>query len=148
MSLERQVKALARLPIFAAFEPEALRLIAFAGETVQFGAGEIIFRSGDESDGGFLILAGSVMLDLGHGSMDDNKIAGPGALVGEVALFTATVQPATAIARENSTVLKIRRNLIQRVLQEFPESARQAIAALSRQIEGFGKDLEKARQAF
>ena len=43
-------------------------------------------------NGGFLILTGSIILDLGHGSMEEGKIIGPGALIGEMALLTPTTQ--------------------------------------------------------
>lgn len=147
MSLESDVKALARLPIFSAFEPEALKLIAFAAEPVKFGAGDVLFRNGEVSDGGFLVLSGSIMLDLGHGTIDNGKIVGPGALIGELALLAPTVQPSTAIARENATTLKLPRSLIRRVLEEFPESARRAREAVRQEIENFGQELDKARRA-
>jgi CRP-like cAMP-binding protein len=147
MSLESDVKALARLPIFSAFEPEALKLIAFAAEPVKFGAGDVLFRNGEASEGGFLILSGSIMLDLGHGTMDNGKIIGRGALIGELALLAPTVQPSTAIARENATALKLPRSLIWRVLEEFPESARRAREAVRQEIENFGKELDKAGRA-
>lgn len=147
MSLESDVKALARLPIFSAFEPEALKLVAFAAEPVKFGAGDVLFRNGEVSDAGFLVLSGSIMLDLGHGTMDNGKIVGPGALIGELALLAPTVHPVTAIARENATTLKLPRSLIRRVLEEFPESARRAREALRQQVENFGQELDKARRA-
>lgn len=146
MSLESDVKALARLPIFSAFEPEALKLVAFAAEPVKFGAGDVLFRNGEVSDAGFLILSGSIMVDLGHGTMDNGKIVGPGALIGELALLAPTVHPSTAIARENATTLKLPRSLIRRVLEEFPESARRAREALRQQVENFGQELDKARR--
>jgi CRP-like cAMP-binding protein len=114
---------------------------------VKFGAGDVLFRNGEVSDGGFLVLSGSIMLDLGHGTMDNGKIVGPGALIGEWALLAPTVHPATAIARENATALKLLRSLIRRVLEEFPESARRAREAVRQEIEQFGQELDKARRA-
>ncbi len=87
-------------------------MVAFAAEPVKFSAGDVMVRHGENSNGGFLILTGSIILDLGHGSMEVGKIIGPGALIGEMALLTPTTEPATAIARESSTVLKIPRTLI------------------------------------
>jgi CRP-like cAMP-binding protein len=147
MSLDRQMSALARIPVFAALEPEALRLIAFAAEPVKFGAGDVVFRNGENAEGGFLVISGSIMLDPGHGSMDDGKIIGAGALIGELAMLTPTIQPATAIARENSTGLKISRSLVRRVLEAFPESAVRVRQILQRQIRDFGGELERMRQS-
>jgi CRP-like cAMP-binding protein len=147
MSLESDARALTRLPIFSVFEPEALKLIAFAAEPVKFSAGDVLFRNGEVSDGGFLILSGSIMLDLGHGSMDNGKIVGPGVLIGELALLAPTVHPSTAIARENAMALKLPRSLIRRVLEEFPESAKRAREAVRHEIENFAQELDKARRA-
>ena len=51
-------------------------------------------------------------------------IAGPGALIGELALVVAMQRPSTAIALENSTVIRVARSLFQRVLESDPAAAR------------------------
>jgi CRP-like cAMP-binding protein len=147
MSLDRHVNALSRLTLFSAFEPEALKLIAFAAEIVRFAPGDILFRIGEESDAGFLVLSGLIMLDPGHGSMESGKIVGPGILIGETSVLTSTLHPTTAIARETTSALKIKRTLVRRVLEEFPESARRVQDALRQKIGNFGREIERAREA-
>ena len=51
-------------------------------------------------------------------------IAGPGALIGELALIVAMKRPSTAIALDHSSVIRIARSLFQRVLESDPAAAR------------------------
>ena len=50
--------------------------------------------------------------------------AGPGALIGELALVVAMPRPSTAIALEHSSVIRVARSLFQRVLESDPAAAR------------------------
>lgn len=148
MALGANIKALARLSLFAGFEPEALRLIAFAAQPLQFGAGDVVFRRDELSDGGYLVVSGSVRVDAGHDETEgDERIIGPGALLGERALLTATTNAVSAIARENTATLKISRDLLRRVLEEFPASAASMQRALAKELQRLGGDIEKSRQA-
>jgi CRP-like cAMP-binding protein len=139
MGLEDDVGQLARIPALAVIEPEALRLIAFSAETRILRAGDVLFRRDEISNDGFVVLAGSIAMDASGDGAVTARIVRPPALIGDLALLTQTRRPATAIAREPSTVLRISRLLFRRVLQEFPESAerlRQSQGARLRQFTG------------
>ncbi len=115
MGLEDDVGLLARIPAFAAIEPEALRLIAFSAETRVLRAGDVLFRRDEISNGGFVVLAGSIAMDASGDGAAPARIVRPPGLIGDLALVTQTRRPATAIAREPSTVLRISRQLFHRV---------------------------------
>jgi CRP-like cAMP-binding protein len=139
MGLEDDVGKLARIPAFAAIEPEALRLIAFSAETRILRAGDVLFRRDEISNDGFVVLAGSIAMDASGDGAVTARIVRPPGLIGDLALLTQTRRPATAIAREPSTVLRISRLLFRRVLDEFPDSAerlRQSQAARLLQFTG------------
>ena len=51
-------------------------------------------------------------------------IAGPGTLLGELALIAETKRPATATAHEPSTVIRISRSLFLKMLEGYPDAAR------------------------
>jgi CRP-like cAMP-binding protein len=61
-----------------------------------------------------------------------------------VALLVQTQRPATAIAREPSTVLKISRELFHRVLREYPESAKRLRGAMADELKAFIRELEES----
>ena len=148
MGLDDNIGRLACNPTFAMIEPDALRLLAFSGDTLILRAGDVLFRRDEISNGGYVVLSGSVALDTsGHGASTARIVRPPG-LIGEYALLTETRRPATAIAREPSTVLRISRPLFLRILQEFPESAERLRQSLSERLGQFIGDLGAVREAF
>ncbi|MGH6838519.1 MAG: cyclic nucleotide-binding domain-containing protein [Methylocella sp.] len=139
MGLEDDIGKLARIPAFAGIEPEALRLIAFSAETRILRAGDVLFRRDEVSNDGFVVLAGSIAMDASGDGSATARIIRPPALIGDLALLAQTRRPATALAREPSTVLRISRQLFRRVLHEFPQSAerlRQFVGARLHQFTG------------
>jgi CRP-like cAMP-binding protein len=134
MSLDQDIERLASIPMLGVIEPGALRLLAFSGETRILRAGEILFRRGDSSEGGVLILSGSFTMDDSREPKEDRPIFGAGVLLGESALLRETECEATAVARETSTVFKISRTLFLRLLQEHPASANRILAFLAQRL--------------
>ena len=122
MALTEDIAILSRTPLFNLMEHDALRLIAFAGEGQALATGETLFRRGDRSDGGYVVTRGALALE-GTDSASAPFMAGPSCLVGRAALFVRGPRPATAIAREPTTVLRVSPTLMRRVLEEFPRAA-------------------------
>jgi CRP-like cAMP-binding protein len=148
MGLEEDIGKLARNPTFAVIEEEALRLIAFSADTIVLRAGDVLFRVGEMSNGGFLVLTGSIALDASGYGATSARIVRPPGLIGDLALLTETRRPATAIARESSTVLRISRPLFHRVLHEFPGSAERLRQSLRKRLGQFIGELDSVRQSF
>jgi CRP-like cAMP-binding protein len=146
LALEDDALALARHPTLAALEPEALRLLAFSAETRILRAGDILFRRDDRSDGGFFILSGAIALDPSDGGKAA-RILGPGTLLGDMALITETRRPATAIAREPSSTLKITRLLFHRILGAHPRSAERLRRLMAERLRNFTQELDDIRQS-
>jgi CRP-like cAMP-binding protein len=148
MGLEEDIGKLARNPTFAAIEPEALRLIAFSGDSLILRAGDVLFRRDEISNGGYVVLSGSIAMDASDNGAATARIVRPPGLIGDLALLTQTRRPATAIAREPSTVLRISRPLFHRVLQEFPGSAERLRQSLSERLDQFIGKLGAMRETF
>lgn len=134
MTLEQEIRRMAAIPLLAEVEQEALRLIAFSGETRIFRAGDVLFRRGEVADGGFILLVGSIALEGSPDGRIPKQIVGPGTLIGGRALISELPRPTTAMAREPTTVLKITRRLFYRVLNEFPDSADRVRRYLARDL--------------
>ncbi|MBB4198722.1 hypothetical protein CCR94_06625 [Rhodoblastus sphagnicola] len=145
MSSEDIIERLSRLSVFAKLDPGALRLIAFAAETRQLRAGDILFRQGDIADCGYLLLAGTVTLDGGDGAPPVQTLK-EGDLLGETALIVPTKRPVTAIARQSSSVLRISRAVFLRALEEFPASAERLRKDVLAHITVLGDELETFRR--
>jgi CRP-like cAMP-binding protein len=137
MALHDYVQQLKQIELFQALSPEALRLIAFSAEARILHMSDILFQEGEPAEGGFVVLSGGLTLTRAKSPDSVLQHIGPGALIGEMALITATKRPATATAAEVTGVLRISRVLFHRVLQEFPECASRihsAIAARTAQV--------------
>ena len=128
MALQDDVRDLASIPTLRDLGPDALRLIAFSGETRILRAGDVLFRRGEMSDGGFVVLSGAVTLETGRGQPTVD-----------------TVRPATATAREPSSVLRISRALFRRVLGEYPHGASRLRQTLASRLVALQGDLDALR---
>lgn len=137
MSIEDDIACLELVPTFALLGPNALRILAIGCESREIGAGEALFKAGDPADCGFVVQNGSFRIEPGLGGDPSNAIdAGPGVLLGELALIIETARPATAIAVQPSTVMRISRHLFRKTLEGFPDAAerlREHMAARARQ---------------
>src|SRR5712692_8556875 len=121
MSIEDDIAIFERVPTLRLLGHEALRVLAIGAESRYVDDGEVLFYAGDPADGGYVIQEGSFRLQP-NGRSDVNEItAEPGTLLGEFALLSQTVRPATAIADGPSAVILIPRNLFLKTLQNFPE---------------------------
>jgi CRP-like cAMP-binding protein len=145
MALEDDIALLAAAPLFCLLDRDALRLLAFAAENRNLRAGDMLFRKGDRSDGGYIVSRGTIALDARDDGSAAAVLAAPGSLIGQTALFVRMPRPATAVAREPSSVLRISPTLMRRVLEEFPASAKQIHAALASELLELSDGLERVR---
>lgn len=120
MSLAQDIETLESVPFFRRVDGEALRLIAFAAEARTTKPGDVLFRAGEASDGGYVVMSGAIRLE---GDPAGPLVAEKGALIGELALIIDTQRPFTAIVSEAGHVLKISRGVFRRVLDEYPATA-------------------------
>ena len=143
MALRDDVRNLTSLPAFRDLDPEAVRMIAFSAETRILRSGDVLFRRGDMSDGGFVVLSGSIGLAASPGR--ETLVRAP-ALIGELALVAETMRPATAVAREPTSVLKVPRALYRRILAEYPEAAERLRAIAAAKLFAMRDELEGLRR--
>ncbi len=61
--LSEEMQLLEAIPVFELFEREALQIIAFSSDVRAMRAGDVLFRRGEISDCGYLILSGSVAFE-------------------------------------------------------------------------------------
>jgi CRP-like cAMP-binding protein len=123
MTLDDDIDNLARIPLFSNFEPNALRMLALSTETRLLRAGDVLFRRGEMSDGGYVLTLGAIALTAANDGRPQAKIVRPWTLIGETALLAPSTRPAAAIAQEPAKVLKILRPLFHLVLEQHPATA-------------------------
>jgi CRP-like cAMP-binding protein len=140
MTLSDDITRLSSVRLFSGFSHEQLRLLAFGSKRLFLRSGEELFREGQISDGGYLLINGQVDIFVERNGKDhilSSQLAN--SLIGEMALVTPNRRAANAIARSNSELLHIPRELFKRMLGEYPELA----ALLHEQISGSVKIMLK-----
>lgn len=121
MSLDHEVALLARCPALRSYEADALRLVAFAAERLSWQKGEVLFRPGDVAKGAIVVLDGQLQRHTGDsaGPMD----LGPGEVIDEMAMYIDCERVEEVVALRTASGMLLSRDMIRRVLLEFPQSA-------------------------
>jgi CRP-like cAMP-binding protein len=128
MSLAQDIAILKQIPMLSDFQDDQLRLLAFSAESMDYQNGQRLFDQGERADGGLVITSGIVSLQ----TKNDEEFAevdrvGEGTLLGETALLAESKRPCRAEAVEGVRVIRIRRALFKRMIQEYPELAQRLL---------------------
>ena len=146
MSLDDDIAFFEQVPTLASLGKQALRVLAIGAETKQLANGAVLHYAGEVADGAYLVQHGSLLMDPGTFSEDRQYTVGPGTLIGELALITELVVPATAIAREPTTLVRFSRNLFQKMLEGYPSAAEKLRDVLAARINAASKELSAVRK--
>jgi CRP-like cAMP-binding protein len=147
MAIADDIAFLEQVPTFAVLGKQALRVLAIGAETRTLPRGAVLFYAGELADGGYMVQEGSLLLEPGTLSEGGEITAGPGTLVGELALLTDTVCAATAIAKEQTVVIRIPRTLFRKMLESFPVSAKQLRDMMAERVDVWTRDLDGVKTA-
>ncbi|MEJ8476308.1 Crp/Fnr family transcriptional regulator [Roseibium algae] len=125
MSLTQDIAILQKIPMLSEFTDDQLRLLAFSAESLDYRNGMTLFEEGDRADGGLAIASGDVSLQKrGSDGFEEVDLAMTGTLLGETAMLVETTRPCRAVAVGGVRVIRIRRALFKRMIQEYPDLAR------------------------
>ena len=134
MSIDDDVALLERVPTLRLLGDASLRMLAIGSEQRDFVRGDTLFNLGDDADAGFVVQRGAFRVEDGAGA---EMIAGPGALIGELALVVPMKRPSGAIAHEHTALIPLARSRLHRGLASDPAAAvrlRDEFAVRSSQI--------------
>jgi CRP-like cAMP-binding protein len=145
MTIEDDIAFLERIPILRRLGPAALRILAIGAEGYRVEQGQVLFTVGDVADGAYAIQQGSFTLRPERGAAGD-VIAGPGSLLGESALLAETIRPATATAREASTVLRISRAMFLKMLEGYPDAAHRLREVIAARADQWAREMQGVRE--
>ncbi len=147
MALEDDIAFFEQVPTFAVLGKQALRILAIGAESRILPSGAVLFYAGELADGGYVVQEGSLRLEPGTLSEGKEITAGPGTLVGELALLTDTVCSATAIAKEPTVVIRISRSLFRKMLEGYPAAAKQLRDMIAERVDGWTRELGDVKTA-
>lgn len=141
MSLEDDIKRLQRVDSLGALDGEALGLLAFASRKQRLRAGDRLFDAGDTIEAAHVIVSGEV--DLAADGLAPRRV-GAEATLCELSLFAPLEASSSARAASDVVVMRVARETMQRVLDEFPIAAAATRARVAAQLARFAQDAQKA----
>ena len=144
MGIEDDIAFIERVPTLRMLGREALRILAIGAESRSVRKGEVLFLAGETADCGYVIQEGSFRL-VSNSKPIGEVIAGPGTLLGELALIVETKRPATATAHEHSAVIRISRSLFLKMLEGYPDAARRMRDAIASKVSQTAAELSRVR---
>ena len=104
---ENYPELLTTFPLFEGFTANGTKRLIDAGEVKELAAGELLLSEGEAADFAVVILTGKVEVFVEReGKKFVLTEAGPGTILGELALLCGIPRSASARAKENSTVLE------------------------------------------
>ena len=144
MTIEDDIAFLERLPILRRLGAPALRILAIGVESYTVQAGEVLFSAGEPADCAYIVQRGSFALK-GRPPGENDVVAPPGILLGESALLAETERPVTAVAREDSVVLRVSRTMFLKMLESFPDAAVRIRDLIASRTEQWAREMEEIR---
>jgi CRP-like cAMP-binding protein len=146
MSVRADAETLSNIPIFSECDVVHLQVMAFACTRQQFIDGEPIIRQGVPGEAAYLILNGTVDLITRSAETTTHLgSAGPGALLGEVAMIGRIPYSLTATAAGPVVAARIDRSLFTRIANEYPEFGIAVHRALARKLQESVGDFNRIR---
>jgi CRP/FNR family transcriptional regulator len=145
---EETIDLLARVPVFSALASDELHRVADVAVPRRFGAAEVVFREGDESDTCYIVRTGRARAVREHPDGRSITLAnfGPGDIFGELAMFDDERRSATVETLEQTEAIAILGGDMRRLLREHPDIAVKLLQALGRRLRETNERL--ARQSF
>jgi CRP-like cAMP-binding protein len=145
MALDDDIAFFEQVPSFAVLGKQALRVLAIGAETKTLQNGAVLFYAGELADGGYVVQQGSLVLEPNSPREGKQFTAGPGTLVGELALLTDTVCGTTAIAKGPTVVIRISRSLFRKMLEGYPAAAQKMRDMVAERVDGYTRELSNVK---
>ncbi len=129
------VESLEAIPIFSRCSSEELSAIASALESIEVGAGEVIFREGDSGEEMYIIASGQLRV---VSDVQTEKVVfahlGPGEFFGEMALITGASRSAGVIATTDVRLWRLSKAQFDLIQKEHPEVSAEISRVLGERV--------------
>lgn len=117
---------------------EVIRAVLTQGHVLEFGAGDIVFRQGDEGDRLYIVKSGILeILATPVDSAEPTAVAylGTGEVLGELALITGAPRSATARSPERVELFTIEKAVFFDLMESLPALPRNLCYVLAKRLE-------------
>jgi len=97
-------------------------------EAKRFTPGQFVFKAGDRGDTMYVVMEGEVKVLVGSTTVE---IAGPGSIVGEMALIDNEPRSATVVAKTHCRLVEVDQGQFQYMVSEGPFFALQVMKVMA-----------------
>jgi CRP/FNR family cyclic AMP-dependent transcriptional regulator len=128
---------LAHVDLFSGLDKKELRIIANSCQERKYAAGSVLMQQGDTGAGLFVVISGKVQITQAvdpDKAEDELGTAGPGAVLGEMALLDDLPRSATVTALEETQVLILPIWDFRTSLRSHPDISVKLLSALSHRL--------------
>ena len=126
------IETLRAVPMFAALDDVALKHVVELATPVELPAGHVLLNAGQEGSGMFVVLDGTVRVELAGGTEID---CSKGEFIGELSLLVdGLLHTCRARAATPVQCLAISRNDFSRLLATYPQIAIAMLHVLARRL--------------
>lgn len=127
---------LRQIPLFAGFGEEAVARLASRCVTRDYGAGHVLFATGEVCRGLYIVETGRVRIYRTSPTGREQILhsEGPGRAVAELPLFDGGVYPASAVTEVESRLLFLPRAEFQALYRDNPDIAEAVIQELGKRL--------------
>jgi CRP-like cAMP-binding protein len=138
-------KFLSNTFLFTSFTEKEIDLLLASTSLKKVGRGEQIFSEGIDATAFFIVVSGKVKI---YKLSPDGKeytlhIHGPGDLVAEAAIFDSMVYPASCLALEDTTLMRVSREGFLKLIREHPELSLKMMSSYSKRLRQFVAKIEE-----
>jgi CRP-like cAMP-binding protein len=131
-----RIAALQRTELFGCLAAEELAEIAERAVELHFKKGEMLFLSGEEAKGLFVVVKGQIRIfqHNAKGREQVMRIGSAGSVVAEVAVFDDGPYPVSAIAEADVVVIFIEKHDVHHFCRRYSELALRALMLMAQQV--------------
>jgi CRP/FNR family transcriptional regulator len=138
-------KFLSNIFLFSSFAEKELNLLESSTSLKKVGKGEQIFSEGLDASAFFIVVSGKVKI---YKVSPDGKehtlhIHGHEDLVAEAAIFDSMLYPASCMALEDSTLIRISREGFLNLIKRHPELSLKMMSSYSKRLRQFVSKIEE-----
>lgn len=112
-----------------------------ARNLISLQSGLVLFSEGEAGRTMYVLMEGSAAICVGGEVIE---VAGPGALLGEMALVNSSVRSATVITRSDCRVISIDRAQFDALVRESPQFARHVMSVMADRLRHMNDRLKRS----
>jgi CRP-like cAMP-binding protein len=118
-----------------------IELFSRADDWVGFAVGKTVFREGEPGEFMYVVVEGEVEIAAAGRVLE---VAGPGSIIGELALIDHAPRSATAIARTAARLVPVDAKRFQFMVQQTPFFALQVMSIMAERLRRWTAPIEPA----